>query len=446
MSIIGRVFISDHLANRLGIASQSHIQVRVGCIIVTSELVIRPDTRSTYMLSPALAQALHIRKHKKLQIRYDKQAGLLHLGPTVGILTTGLPNRGECDPTSLQAELVYLSQVARSLPGQIYIFTPASINWSNLTARGFTYRHISPDRGTWVSAVYPLPDVVYDRVSSRKGEAREQIRYAKNRLMQQPYLKYFNPSFLNKWKVHEMLLTNPQLHKHLPETRPLTTDNLNAMLKVYPSLYVKPSNGSLGLGIINIKQDKKGVLNYVVHRRRRYKSMADNATEFMSKTRTLRSDKAYIVQQGIPMATYQGSPFDIRIIYQKDREGNWQIGKKFARVAARGSSVSNLSSGGRAVPTKLLMKVLFRKAEVIEEKNQQIKEVCRQVAATLEKSTQLTFGELGLDLGIDKNGNIWLIEVNSKPRKTTETEMSQVIMRNTFKRPLEYGIFLAGFS
>lgn len=446
MSIIGRISISDHLANRLGITAQPHIQIRVGCIIVTSELVIRPDTRSTYMLSPALAQALYIHDHKRLQIRYDNQAGLLHLGPTIGILTTGLPNRGECEPTSLQAELIYLSQVARTLPGQIYVFTPASINWSNLTARGFTYRHINPGRGTWVSAVYPLPDVVYDRVVSRRGEAREQIRYAKNRLMQQPYLKYFNPSFLNKWKVHEMLLGNPQLHKHLPETRPLTADNLSAMLAAYPSLYVKPSNGSLGLGIISIKKDKKGVLNYVVNRRRRFKSTADNANEFMIKTRTLRSDKPYIVQQGIPLATYQGSPFDIRIIFQKDGEGSWQIGKKFARIAARGSSVSNLSSGGRAVPTKQLMKALFRKAEVIEEKNRQIKEVCHQVAATLEKATQLTFGELGLDLGIDKDGNIWLIEVNSKPRKTTETALSKVIMRNAFKRPLEYGIFLAGFS
>ena len=55
------------------------------------------------------------------------------------------------------------------------------------------------------------------------------------------------------------------------------------------------------------------------------------------------------------------------------------------------------------------------------------------------------FGEFGLDLGLDKNGDIWLIEVNSKPRKTTVTEMSKIIMRNAFKRPLEYSIYLAGF-
>lgn len=446
MKVVGKIFLSNRLVERLGLDSPRQIQVRVGCLILNTEMVVRENARSSYMLSPALAKALHIRKRKRLKIRYDRQADMLHLGPTIGILTTGLPNRGDYDPTSLQAELMYLSQVSKTLSGQIYIFTPASIDWAGLTARGYVYRQVSPDKGVWVSAVYPLPDVVYDRVVSRKGEARAQIRNAKNRLMQQPYLKYFNPSFLNKWKVHEMLLSNPNLHKHLPETRPLNTENLTAMLKMYPTVYIKPSNGSLGLGIIRLTQDSKGKLKYVYHRRRRFTSSADHPADFMVRTRSLRGDRPYIVQQGIPMATFHGSPFDIRIIYQKNRDGDWQIGKKFVRVAPRGSSVANLSSGGKALPSKIIMRTLFRKPEIIAQKNQQIKEVCALIAATLENTSRVTYGELGLDLGIDQQGNIWLIEVNSKPRKTTETEMSQSIMRNAFKRPLEYSIYLAGFS
>lgn len=445
MATNGKIFLSRRLAERMGVVVQSEVQIRVGCLITTTELVIRSDEQSAYMLSPALAQALHIQKRKHLQLRYDKEAHMLHLGPTIGILTTSLPNQEECEPTSLQAELIFLSQVSKTLPGQIYIFTPSSINWHNLTVRGYVYRYTTAQRGIWVSSIYPLPDVVYDRVASRKGEARIQIRDAKAKLMQQPYLKYFNPSFLNKWKVHEMLLSNPSLHKYLPETRPFNTDNLNDMLKLYQTVYLKPSNGSLGLGIIRVTRDNKGVLNYVIHRRKRFRSSADNSADFEVKTRSLRGDKPYIVQQGIPMATYHGSPFDIRIIYQKNSKGEWQISKKFARIAPRGSSVSNLSSGGKAIPSKTIMRAIFRKPSLIEEKSQQIREVCRQVALTIERTSGNTFGELGLDLGIDNKGNVWLIEVNSKPRKTTVTELSRTIMRNTFKRPLEYSIYLAGF-
>jgi glutathione synthase/RimK-type ligase-like ATP-grasp enzyme len=445
VKVAGKIFLSDNLIKRLGIEVQPLVQVRVGCLIVTAELVVIPDARATYMLSPNLAKALYIHKGKRLQIRYDKPTGMLHLGPTIGILATGLPNRGVYEPTSIQAELIYLSHISKSLPGQTYIFTPSSINWHNLTVKGYSYRQGGINKGSWISSVYPLPDVVYDRVSTRKGEAREQIKHAKNLLMKQPYLKYFNPSFLNKWRVHEMLMTNPRLHPHLPETRPLTTENLAAMLTMYKTVYVKPSNGSLGLGIIRVTRDKKGTLNYVVHRRKRFRSNADDASEFISKTRSIRAEKPYIVQQGIDMATYHGSPFDIRIIFQKNHQGEWQIGKKFARVAPRGSSVANLSSGGKALPSKIIMRAIFRKADLIREKNQEILEVCHQVATTIEKTSQKIYGELGLDLGLDKKGNIWLIEVNSKPRKTTVTELSKIVMRNAFKRPLEYSIYLAGF-
>lgn len=82
---------------------------------------------------------------------------------------------------------------------------------------------------------------------------------------------------------------------------------------------------------------------------------------------------------------------------------------------------------------------------MVEEKNLQIKQLCQQVAETLEKASRANYGELGLDIGLDKNGSPWLIEVNSKPRKTTESEVSQVIVKNTFRRPLEYSAYLAGF-
>ncbi len=446
METTGRIYVSSALINKLEVPSQPVIQVRAGNIVATAKLLIKTSSRKTYLLSPRLAKALFIQKHRRLQIRYDKEKNMLHLGPIIGILTNFLPNKKEFSPKSLQAELIFLINIGKTLPAQVFIFTPQSINWANNTTRGYIYKQLSPDKGIWVPSIYPLPDVVYDRISNRSSESKKINRNTKKKLMELPYIKYFNPFFLNKWKVHQMLITEPRLHAHLPETRQLNIKNLNEMLAKYRTLYLKPGNGSLGKGIIKVDRAENGVLHYTIYKTGKVRGRANDVQEFWQKTKTYRKSRSYIVQQGIDFATYKGSNFDIRIIYQKNAQGEWQISKKFARIASRGSSISNLSSGGRAEKNTKVFRYLYKKQGLIEEINAQIKELCRTVALTLEKNSQAIFGELGLDIGMDEKGKPWLIEVNSKPRKTTETEFSQAIVRNTFKRPLQYAIHLAGFS
>lgn len=445
MKITGRITIAESLAKELNIPLYKHIMVRSGSLKVYAELVVSNKVSGGYQLSSDLAQTLHLHSRKKLLIRYDHFLNMLHLGPTIGILTTSLRNESDYEPTSLQAELMFLSKIGNTLPGQIYIFTPSSVNWSNLTVRGYYYRQTTANSGIWLSAIFPLPDVVYDRVSTRTGELRTMIRNTKKQLMCMEDVKYFNPSFLNKWKVHQMMMTNSELHQYLPETMELNLNNLEFMLSKHNVLYLKPGNGSLGMGIIRVVRDSNGGLKYVVHRRKRIRGQADSAKQLLSKTRVYRDVRPYIVQQGIALATFRGCPFDLRIIFQKNRHGKWQISKKFVRVAPPGSSVANLSSGGTAETSRKVMNVLFKNKDIIEEKNLEIYNFSLTLAKTLELSSGQIFGELGLDIGIDKQGGLWLIEVNSKPRKTTETGFSKVIMKNTFMRPLEYSTYLAGF-
>lgn len=441
---VGKIVISNALLQKLDIPASSTIKVRAGHITVNSKLVInREENRFIYMVSPELAKSLHLKKKKSLKIRYDTSNGILHLGPTIGILVAAIPNKAEFDKRSTQAELIYLSKIGQKMPAQIFIFTPGGINWSEKTVKGYNFKQLTPENGIWVASTYPLPDVVYDRISSRRSE----LIHKKTREKLKKLTCYFNPSFLNKWEVHEILWTNPDLHRYLPETKILTPSNLEQMLNKYKVLYIKPVDGSLGRRIIRLTSDENNKkLNYTVYNRNCYKSQALNIADFMKKTFRVRENKTYIVQQGIDMADYKGAIFDLRIIYQKNGQGKWQISKKFVRVAPRGSGISNLSSGGKAQVSKKVMHYIFRKHDLIEEKNKEIENLCYNVANTLEQSGTGTYGELGLDIGIDKKGHLWLIEVNSKPRKTTETELSMAIVKNTFKRPLEYAAYLAGFK
>ncbi len=447
MSMTREICISEMLVNKYYIPRVNIVKVRLGGIVAESRLKIK-DNMTGYQVSPSLARDLHLKGSKKLRLRYDSEEDMIHLGPVIGILATALPNRAnleELDPTSLQAELTYLSHIGRTIAGMVYIFLPASVNWSSKSVKGYNYRFLSADRGVWESSSYPLPDVVYNRISSRRSEIRNSVQSTLQMLKELPYTKVFNPSYLNKWQVYQTLAQNLFLKPYLPETRKLSEQSLEEMLTKYSVLYLKPSNGSLGIGIIKVNKLAENNLKFTVFSRSRINGSTDNAAQIMKKTSVYRKEKPYIVQQGLDLTRYHGSVFDIRIIYQKNGRGEWQIGKKFARIAPGRSSISNLSRGGRVVTSRSLFKSLYKKKSLIEEKNAKIKELCQRVAVTLDAESNGNFGELGLDIGIDKKGWPWLIEVNSKPRKTTETEASQIIMRNSFKRPLEYGSYLAGF-
>lgn len=445
--MVGQIIVTNKLADKINLPLRPHITIKAGVRTIKTQLEISYNTTESYNLSSQLAQALLLKPGQKLQIRYDKSLDLLHIGPTIGILTSVVPARGEFSASSTQAELMYLSNIGRNLNAQVYVFTPNSIDWENQSTRGYVYKPSTDKFGIWESSTYPLPDVVYDRIPSRKAEARALIKMTKRRLMNLPNLKYFNPSFFNKLRVYEMLTTNHSLLPYLPETRPLNQVNLQAMLDRHRVLYIKPANGSLGRGIIKTYSKGDGKIHFAIYKNGRQHGSAENAAQFLDKTKSFHHKKMYLVQQGIELAKYENSAFDIRIIYQKNSEGKWTISKKFIRVAARGSSISNLSKGGRVEQSKTVLgQVLNWNKNLIKAKNNELKYLCEAVATTMEKSSLSILGELGLDIGIDYQGRLWLIEVNSKPRKTTETEMSQKIVHNTFKRPLEYGVYLAGFS
>jgi hypothetical protein len=179
MDLNGKLYLTDTLLKKINMPISSQIKVRIGVKEVMSSLVIRNSNEINFVLSPELAKALSFYNRKRLQIRYDKENNLVHIGPTIGILTAFLPNQPEFNPTSIQAELIFLSKLGAKLPAQFYIFTPSSINWESNTVKGFIYRLLDNQQGVWLSSIYPLPDVVYDRISTRKGEAQARIRKTK---------------------------------------------------------------------------------------------------------------------------------------------------------------------------------------------------------------------------------------------------------------------------
>lgn len=359
-------------------------------------------------------------------------------GPVIGILTTNRIYSGRIKPSGVQGELSYLSRMGRRINGEVYVFHPWDIDWKNRRFIGYRFHHKEDGYGHWERSPMPPPDVVYDQIYNRIAERR--YLPDRTRLKKLTKGKYFNPCYLNKFTVHNNLKKVAEVRDHLPQSKLLKKpEDIGSMLTSHRVLYIKPVTGSLGRGILRVTRESG---RFVFKTRGGRVGHALSINNLYSKIRGIIGKKVYIVQQGINLIPYEGKVVDIRALMQKNGEGVWSITKVYARVGPKGNITSNLASGGTAHSLNKVMAGHFDQ-EKIDEIRQQLRALSIKVCEAVEKTSGEIFGEMGVDLGIDKEGRLWIIEVNSKPRRTTEGKGSRRLITLSFSKPLRYAHHLA---
>ena len=358
--------------------------------------------------------------------------------PVIGILTTNKLHSGRIKPTGVQGELSFLSRMEKRVPAEVYVFRPWDIDWGNNRFTGYRFVMEEDGYGRWVKGPVPPPDIVYDQIYTRVAERRyQQDRTRLNKLTKG---RYFNPCYLNKHVVHDYLKDVPEIRPHLPKARVLKEPkDLTSMLASFHNLYLKPVTGSLGRGIIRISRESG---RFVLKSRGGQVRYALSIKDVYRKFRAIGGRRLYLIQQGIDLITFEGGVVDIRTLMQKNDKGMWTITKVYARVGRKGNITSNLASGGTPYPLNEVFKQYFDKDRIAEIKKK-IRALSIKVCEALENASGHVFGEMGVDLGVDKDGHIWIIEVNSKPRRTVEGKGSPKLITLSFTKPLRFACYLA---
>ncbi|WP_167577456.1 YheC/YheD family protein [Ammoniphilus sp. YIM 78166] len=237
----------------------------------------------------------------------------------------------------------------------------------------------------------------------------------------------------NKWRIARVLLDDPYLSQYVPDTVWFSSKGLIKKLKRHKHIYIKPNDGLKGEGIIRVKSlsDQK----YEVSYGKKVKKL--NFPDMIDRVREQISGKGdFLIQKGIELATYDKRPFDIRLLLVKDL-GRWHLTMITAKVAAyKNAIVTNVSYNKKLRSTDDLE---FPISKVLYESDQrfnpfatfrELMDVSYQIANTLGR--QFPFGILGLDLAVDKKGNIWFIEANTSPaikpmRKTNDRKWYRIV-------------------
>ncbi|MEX2104874.1 MAG: YheC/YheD family protein, partial [Bacilli bacterium] len=130
--------------------------------------------------------------------------------------------------------------------------------------------------------------------------------------------------------------------------------------------------------------------------------------------RKLVGSTPHIVQQYIALAEVGGRPIDIRVMVQRMKSRPWNITGSLAKVAGAKHIVTNVArSKGYVLPTRTALKKTFGNDKKVEKIVSSLNQTSMIAAKQLGKSYSTR--KVGLDMGIDTNGKVWIIEPNFDP-------------------------------
>ncbi|WP_418790441.1 YheC/YheD family protein [Phosphitispora sp. TUW77] len=383
----------------------------------------------------------------KLELILDSSTSTWRLGPVIGILAhrfdKTLKPFGE--QTSFFRKLI---NCANSINAVCFAFSPGDINWKNETIQGLIPEYSEKSTLLWKQAIFPFPDVIYDRGLFPKGEKRSLAAEVRRYFRKHSRIKLFNPAFFGKWKTHHFLSEHEGICRHLPETLLYTeAADVAKLIARHGTVYLKPSGGSSGKGIIVLFSRTSGYIAAY----REFRNLKTVEITGFSQLNTVLDNlikgRRYVVQQGINLAKIDGNPFDIRVLMQKNRNGEWLRTGIAARVAAAGNLISNIHAGGHAEKITKVLQAVFPNPKQAQKILNDIRNLSALIVAFISKEGNPLFGEIAVDLGVDESGKVWIIECNAIPGRSVFRRIgAKDIVARALSRPMEYAYYLSGFA
>lgn len=297
---------------------------------------------------------------------------------------------------------------------KVFCYSPCDVDLESLHAVGY---YLMDDK--FIQIKLSVPDVNYDyyfgRSPSESKSAPSLSQFV--RTATKHFLQVYNLrgiSKLAKDKYTSYMLIRELDETLVPNTIKLARNDpqIEEMLNSYPIVFLKPQYGSMGNGIVVLK--KKGNKFHTAF----YKNMKItkksllNISEASKYALSLTGKEDYIIQQGIEGHSFNNSAFDIRATMVNDNR-QWHA-IHLVRLGASGSNLSNLSQGGSVWETHEVLEQIYSK-EKTKHIIENIEEKSVQVAKCLNQKYDHTIIEISCDFILDKEGNIYIAEINTKP-------------------------------
>ena len=259
---------------------------------------------------------------------------------------------------------------------------------------------------SWEERIVDIPSFIDVVPYCFKKENREIMNYLKDKT----FLSDNRSNVISKIQLQDMLKDDQEFsHLIIPTHNVKTSKDIIHYLNEYSSIVLKPLKGIRGRGVYILNKNSN---HYTVGFKTNEREMNENqiATFFEEEI----EGKSYILQKYVQSRTLHGDPFDCRVHVEKGEDGKWHSARSYIRIGIGQKVISNVNQGGGISEPKPFLKTNFG-----EEKWTLINKKLKKIAVTLPYKVEELRGthimSLGMDIGIDKDGELYLFEVNDGP-------------------------------
>jgi hypothetical protein len=340
---------------------------------------------------------------------------------------------------NIESEASYINEIAARSHHcgiECFHFLPSSINPLTKLVLG---RRFDAKKQCWIDAEFPIPSLIYDRCFYGDDKHSKQCIPIVSWLKSREDIVFLGFGLPNKLELYETL-SKSGVAPYLPRSQAITDcreviDALNRQKKII----IKPINGSQGYGIYYLKKNAKTIHVKTEKNKKIISRIFPNESKLFLWLQTLINYRPYLLQPYLELSNSASQPFDIRILLQKDEHGLWVERGKGIRLGNTGGILSNLSAGGSVIDfTSWASSLSETKREYI---SNELNFITTNLPKILEQEILPLF-EMGIDIGVAKNGALWILDVNSKPGRKVILKTQPDLQETLFLAPLLYGDYL----
>ncbi|WP_096439489.1 YheC/YheD family protein [Alteribacter populi] len=354
--------------------------------------------------------------------------------PLIGafITTKGIRRLNKQKASKKNRLLLRASRIAKV---NLYYFCFRDIDMKTKTIEGTYYNeHLKK----WKKASFPFPDLFYNR--KRRGLENRKYHTLKRALLKSGTQFINTRDGFDKWDVHKRLSESSEIKEHIPATSLFSSkEKLKEMLNEEEgSVYLKGVNASLGNEIMRVEKTTSGTYTISTYVKQVFTKKVDNDSSLIKEIHRFFGPflRHVIIQKRIDLFQVEGCLVDFRAEVQKKKNDSIVVSGVVARIGKPGSPITSKTSEDHYMTIEEFIKRYYSHDHNLKS---QINGFLKKVYEAVEQEYG-RFAELGIDIGLDQEGRLWLIECNGTSGKSAFCNAYDGRKRlRAFTRPLLYG-------